>query len=125
MTKTKTTARKTIYLAGGKGLWRDPLASRWHMHDLIDPFKDSRQGSLYQFTNDDLAHVDRADFVFAFVDYPSYTGTALEFGYAHALGKPIYYATSLPRVDSMMAAVASYVFTSLDAAVAFVEERVF
>lgn len=114
-----------IYLAGGKSeQWRNYLATRWLNHDLIDPFKHSRQGAIYQFTNDDLAHIADSDLIFCNCDYHSYTGCALEFGYAHALGKKIVYVCTQPRVDSMMAAVASYVFTDFSAAVDFVEERI-
>ena len=117
-----------VYLAGGtNSSWRRELEERWIHRTgrtdlcLIDPFVDSKQGSVYEFTRDDLAWVAKSCLVFGYVDYHSYTGTALEFGYAHALGKPIVYVTNQPRVDSMMAAVASAVFTDLGAAARYAE----
>ena len=117
-----------VYLAGGKSRpdWRERLWTRWGERTdivLIDPFVHSKQGAIYEFTRDDLSWIDMSSLVFALVDFERYTGTALEFGYAFAKGIPIVFVTSLPRVDSMMAAVASAVFTDLNAAVEFAERR--
>lgn len=118
-------ARVRIYLAGGKSDWRDKLSKKWEKLgvECIDPFKDSRQNAIAEFTLDDLEAVKGADLVFAYCDYHVYNGMSLEFGYAYALGIPIIYTTSLPRIDSMMVGVAKAAFTDLDAAIKFVEER--
>lgn len=116
-----------VYLAGGKGYWRENLYREWSgKARCYNPFADSRQGSVYEFTNDDLSAIRSSVLVFGVLDYPRYTGLALEFGYAHALGTPIIYV-HLPnvaeRVDSMMAGVATAIFVDLDAAMEFAEER--
>jgi len=114
-----------IYLAGGLDSgWREALAERWyHKAICIDPFKDSRQGAIYEFTGDDLACIDQCDILLGFCAWPQFDGMALEFGYAHKGGKTIIYVATLPRVSSMMAAVSKAVFTDLDEAVKFIEVR--
>lgn len=119
-----------IYLAGGKSDWRTTLRRRWGQKygadvSTFDPFEDSRQGALYEFTNDDLAAISGSDMVFAFCDYHKYTGMALEFGYAHALEIPIIFVVGpgMPRIDSMMVSVATAAFTDMTEARDFVEER--
>jgi len=114
-----------IYLAGGlDSRWRDALRERWAGRAIIiDPFKDSVQGSLYLFTYDDLQHIRESDIVFGYCTFSRFDGMALEFGFAHALNKVIIFATSHLRVPSMMAAVSKAVFTDWEAAADFVEER--
>jgi len=114
-----------IYLAGGlDSRWRDALRERWAGRAIIiDPFKDSMQGSLYLFTYDDLQHIRESDIVFGHCAYHCFDGMAFEFGFAHALGKVNILACSLPRVPSMMAAVSKAVFTDWEAAADFIEER--
>jgi len=114
-----------VYLAGGLDSgWREVLANRWDGKAIcIDPFKDSSQGAIYEFTHDDLKAIRESDVVFGVCSYPKFDGMALEFGYAHALGIPIIYATNLPRVSSMMAAVSKAVFTDYMEAVEFIEKR--
>lgn len=118
---------KRVYLAGGRSSdWRTQLEARWQgLAVCFDPFRDSAQGSVAEFTGDDLAAVRSADLVFGNLDYPvAYTGLALEFGYAHALRIPVIYLHSAgPRVDSMMAGVAAGIFTDLEAAAEFAERR--
>ena len=118
---------KKIYLAGGKGDWRKTVAQallpRPKGVELIDPFTQSNQNSISDFTHDDLLHVRECDGIFAYIDYHVYTGSALEFGYAYALGKPIIYVCALPRIDSMMVGVAKAAFTDLDAGIQFMKER--
>jgi len=120
-----TTRLPKIYLAGGlDSRWRDALRERWAGRAIIiDPFKDSMQGSLYLFTYDDLQHIRESDIVFGHCAYHCFDGMALEFGFAHALDKVIIFACSLPRVSSMMAAVSKAVFTDWEAAADFIEER--
>jgi len=114
-----------IYLAGGKDSeWKKTLQDRWGSRALlIDPFKDSVQGSLYLFTYDDLQHIRESDILLGYQTYHRFDGMALEWGFAHALGKVLIYVPQLPRVSSMMAAISTAVFTDLDAAAAFIEER--
>ena len=114
-----------LYLAGGRDSgWRDALRTRWvGRAEVIDPFKDCPQDYIYQFTHADLQAVAECDLLLGYCTYHRYTGLALEFGYAAALGKPIIYVPALPRVDSMMAGVSTAVFTDLDAATEFIEGR--
>lgn len=113
-----------VYLAGGTSKeWRERLEARWTGAEVVNPFRDSRQGAIYQFVADDLRYVHDSSLVFALCDYPQYTGTAAEFGYAHALGVPIIYTTTLPRVDSFLAAMSIAVFTDVEAAAEFAERR--
>lgn len=116
-----------VYLAGGKSEWRqqvvDAFKPRPYGLSFIDPFKDSRQDCIARFTEDDLVHVGACDLLFAYIDYPVYTGTALEFGYARALNKTILYTCTLPRIDSMMVGVADAAFTDLTTAIEFMRDR--
>jgi hypothetical protein len=117
-----------VYLAGGRDTeWRDGLTNRWAKSgkaEAFDPFVHSRQNAMYEFTEDDLGAIRRSAAVFGYCTYPKYTGMALEFGFAHALGIPIIYVPALPRVDSMMAAVSTAVFLDFDEAVDFLEQRI-
>lgn len=114
-----------VYLAGGKGDWRTPLIQRWSQRGVkcYDPFTHSRQDAVYQFTNDDLAAIAESGLIFGNCNYHRYTGMALEFGYAHALGIPIIFVLGQDRIDPMMSAVAVATFIDFDAAVEFTEER--
>jgi nucleoside 2-deoxyribosyltransferase len=113
-----------VYLAGGisRG-WRDELKERWSSHELVDPFRDLPQGTVAEFTRGDLQAVRECDLVFGVHDYHVYGGLALEFGFAHALLKPIIYVCLQPRVDSMMAGVSTAVFTEVEAATAWAERK--
>jgi len=121
-------SKPLVYLAGGRDTeWREVLAKRWAESgaaETFDPFVDSRQNAMYEFTQDDLSAIRRSAAVFGYCTYPKYTGMALEFGFAHALCIPIVYVPALPRVDSMMAAVSSAVFLDFDEAVNFLETRI-
>lgn len=118
-----------IYLAGGKGDWRETvydLISKSDLRgplDLYDPFTRGRQGAIYEFTQDDLQAVAGSDLILGYCNFERYSGMALEFGYAYAKGIPIIYVAGQPRIDSMMVGVAKAAFTDLDAAVEFVIER--
>lgn len=114
-----------VYLAGGlSSVWRDILRKQWAGRAVvIDPFKDSRQGAIYLFTHDDLQHIREADIVLGYCAWPRFDGLAAEFGFAHALEKVIVLATNQPRVPSMMAAMSKAVFTDIEAAAEFIEER--
>jgi nucleoside 2-deoxyribosyltransferase len=106
-----------IYLAGCKGDWRETV--HLELCDravLFDPFRDSRQGVIGEFTADDLEAVKNCDLVIFYHAYHVFDGSALECGYAHALGKPIVYVCKEPRASSMICAVSAAVFTDLLAA---------
>ena len=113
-----------IYLAGGRNShWRTQVQQVWKdKAEGIDPFT-LAQGAVHLFTHGDLEAVRECDILFGYNDYSKYTGMALEFGYAHALGKPIIYVPALPRVDSMMAGVSTAIFTEVLSAAEFVLER--
>lgn len=115
-----------LYLAGGKDqAWRDRVENRLgDRAKCFNPFRDARQNATYEFTEDDLSAIRHSDAVLGFCDYHRYTGMALEFGFAHGLGLPIYYVPFPGRIDAMMAAVSSAVFTDLNSMLDFVDERV-
>jgi nucleoside 2-deoxyribosyltransferase len=118
--------KPTIYLAGCKGPWRDELYRRWHTKGLahvLDPFTDSRQNAIADFTTDDLLAIKRATLILAFHGYHVFDGLAVECGYAYALDKPIIYVCEEPRASSMICGLAKAVFTQLEAALTFIEER--
>lgn len=115
-----------VYLAGGLDSdWRKSLSRRWKRRgvETYDPMTESRQGAIYEFTQDDLAAIAGCDLLFGYCTYHRYTGMALEFGFAHARGIPIVYVNTQPRIDSMMVAVSAAAFTDLDEAIAYCEHR--
>ncbi len=117
--------KKIIYLAGGRDSgWRDDLRLRWKdKAQVLDPFVWADQNSIQGFTGDDLNAIRRSDLVFGNCTFERFDGMALEFGFAFAIAKPIIFVCTLPRIPSMMAGVSQALFTSLDAATVFVEER--
>lgn len=122
-----------VYLGGGRDSeWRDEFRERFgdnlgRNKKLIeyDPFLHSRQGAIYEFTNDDLTWgVRKASLMMARVDYPRYTGLALEIGYAKALEIPTMLIWTIGgRIDSMMAGCALWIFTDTNEAFNFLEDR--
>ena len=116
----------TIYLAGGyRDEWRDYLVDTLKGNvRFINPFRDSRQGALAEFTLDDLAHIDNSHLMIAFSDYPQQDGLMLEFGYAYARKVPIVYCVQQPRVASMAAGVSRAVFTDLEELALWVQRRI-
>lgn len=117
----------SVYLAGGLDSdWRQQITKRWRRKGVTtyDPMTESRQGSIYAFTEDDLGALKASDLLFGYCTYHRYTGMALEFGYAHALAIPIVYVVTQPRIDSMMAAVAAAAFTDLAEAISYCEKRI-
>lgn len=129
-----------VYLGGGRsdlgGVdWRDEFRQRFgHQRDAgatkpkkieeHDPFKQGRQGAIYEFTNDDLEAVSRSSLLIAHVDFERYTGLALEVGHARALQIPIMLIWAIGgRMDSMMAGCALWVFTDYDEAMNYLEDK--
>lgn len=115
-----------VYLAGGKSEeWRLEFKSRFYRKlDGFDPMTESRQGAIYAFTEDDLQAVNDSQLVFGVVDYPVYTGMALEWGYAAAMEIPTLLVWTLKgRVDSMMAGTSTWLFTDTETAFDFVKQR--
>ena len=120
--------RPQVYLGGGRDdAWREHFRERFESVFFgFNPFSHSRQGATYEFTNDDLQAVSDSTFVIATVDYHRYTGLALEVGFARALEIPvmlIWTQHAPPRVDSMMAGCASWMFTNHVEAFDFIERR--
>lgn len=93
-----------IYLSGGsRGDWQDDLirAITTNGVEFIDPRDWADEQDPQVYTAKDLAGVEAADLVIAFLDdgNPSGIGMALEVGYAKALGKSIvsFIAPSNPK----------------------------
>lgn len=117
--------KPAVYLAGGISDWREKIKARWRgFITPLDPFTDSKQLSLAQFTVDDLALIDRSVAVLAYHDYHVFDGLALEAGYAFAKDKLVVYVCTEPRLSSMICGVAKGVFTDLDAGVEFLERKI-
>lgn len=122
---------KKVYLAGGKSqAWRKRVNRKWRgLAITFDPFTDSRQGAVYQFTNDDLNAIRSSDVVFAVVDYHVYTGLAAEVGFAHALGIPVILVWDVTseytpgRVETFITACSAALFVDVDEAADFTKRR--
>ncbi len=118
-----------VYLGGGlDSEWRVVFQERFGRGrgKLIgyDPFTRSRQGSIAEFTSDDLDGVAKSSLLIARVDYPRYTGLALETGYAKARGVPVLLIWTIGgRMEPMMAGCASWIFTDTTEAFDFIEKR--
>ncbi len=118
----------SVYLAGGMDSgWRDQATYWWGGKVItINPFEDSPQGSIAEFTGSDLDQIRQCNLLFGCLNYPRYTGMALEFGFAHALEIPcVYVHLEGGRIDSMMAGVSAAVFTDLKAALEFCDKKFF
>ncbi len=123
--------QKKVYLAGGiSQAWRKRVSRKWRgLAKTFDPFTDSRQGAVYEFTNDDLEAVRDSDLVFAVVDYHVYTGLAAEVGFAHALGIPVILVwdvsspTTPKRVETFITACSAALFVDVDEAAEFTKRR--
>lgn len=118
----------SVYLAGSMSGWRPEVAAQWGERAItINPFEDTPQGSIAEFTQGDLDQIRQSSILFGVLDYPkAYTGMALEFGFARGLEIPcIYVHLNGDRVDSMMAGVSAAVFTDLNKAAEFTERRFF
>jgi len=118
-----------VYLGGGlDSEWRDEFTNRFcRKHPSLieyDPFRQSRQGSIAEFTVDDLAGLEKCSLLIARVDYHRYSGLALEVGFAKARGIPVMLIWTLEsRIDPMMAGCALWVFTDTTEAFDFIEKR--
>lgn len=121
-----SSSTRQVYLGGGRSEeWRREFEKRFEKHlTAFDPFRDSRQGAAYEFTNDDLKAVSESEFIIASVDYHRYTGLAIEVGYARALEIPVMLIWTIGgRVDTMMAACSSWTFIDYESAFDFIEKR--
>lgn len=111
-----------IYLAGGmKTGWQDKVIRRCTDLRFIDPRTHGLQQEA-EYTAWDLAAIDRADMVFAYMDTsnPSGFGMSLEVGYAKARGKYIWYVceddSARQRYFGMVRSCADRLYSSLDKA---------
>lgn len=105
-----------VYLGGSLGDWRKKV-KKIRGVEVYDPFKDSCQLSLYQFTGEDLKGIAQSDVAFFYINYHCYTGSCVEAGYAHALGKEVILVFEYKgHVDAMLLGVCRKVFTDLDTA---------
>lgn len=120
-------SRKRVYLAGGK--WdREQVLTALSMAgwETYDPFTLSRQDAVYEFVNDDLFAIANSELVFCVIDYPRYTGSAVEIGYARARGIPVVLVWAPgagERIDMFVASCAEAVFTDVGAGLDWVLER--
>jgi nucleoside 2-deoxyribosyltransferase len=113
-----------IYLAGGfykgyKTEIRARLGAGFELHDPED-------GVVIpgRYVGEDLDAIEDCDLVLAYHDeYPFVYGMAAEIGYAVAVGKPVIYVCTRPRIDSFLAGLSRATFTNLGPACAFVGER--
>jgi nucleoside 2-deoxyribosyltransferase len=81
-----------IYLAGGMHTdWQDRIMSAAPEHEYYDPRSHGLSDPV-DYTNWDLTHIANSSLVVAYLeeDNPGGANTALEVGYAYALGKPIF-----------------------------------
>lgn len=120
-----------VYLAGGmRSNWQDEVkAAIGGSALLIDPRNHgSRDEEVY--TAWDLSGVDAADIVFGYIekDNPNGAGLALEFGVAHAQGKPLIYVEEpgfeFSRYFGMVRAVSDRQLTSLDDGISVLKDYI-
>jgi nucleoside 2-deoxyribosyltransferase len=86
-----------IYLAGGmRDNWRSLLTEAFPEHEFFDPSTHGLDDEKL-YTAWDLAHIRKAETVFAYMsaDNPSGFGLSMEIGYAHALGKRIIFVDAV------------------------------
>jgi len=99
--------------------WKGDLTDRWSgVAAIFDPFHSSYVASL---TTDVLDAVRHADLAFAVVGSAIPAPVALALGFAHAHEVPIVLVSFGPAIDSVMAGVASAIFTDFEMAVAYTE----
>lgn len=113
-----------VYLGGCKGDWRHKFKRRFPKWECYDPFKDSRQSCLAEFTLDDLEAIRKSNLVFFVLNYKYFTGSCIEAGYAFALKKPVVLVFLLQgRLPPMFAAISLRVFTDFKQALDWVGGR--
>lgn len=107
------------YIAGGRSIiggrnWRVWLEERLPIIGL-DPFRDSKQGALYQFVGQDIGLIDSADLVLAayFGGYAGH-GMAAEMGYAVATATPVFYIDESEQPDMFLIGLSKRFFPSLE-----------
>jgi len=114
-----------VYLAGGfRSGWQEVVKAQATGIEMLDPSEHSLEDPA-EYTNWDLAAIRRADIVLAYMerDNPGGYSLALEVGYAHALGKRVFFVEEHPseqraRYFEMVRQVSDKLFTSLEEAVA-------
>jgi len=69
------------------------------------------------YTFEDLSAIESSDVAFFYINYPVYTGSCVEAGFAFANGKPIILVFELKgSIDSLLLGVSKKVFTDLGTA---------
>ncbi len=108
------------YLAGGRSIidgrnWRVYLEERLPII-AIDPFRDSKQDSLFEFVTQDIEFVRRAKLIIAcyFGGYASH-GMAAEMGLACERSTPIFYVDESEQPDMFLVGMAKRFFPSVEA----------
>jgi len=113
-----------VYLGGSKGVWRKEVEKAFPKWVCINPF-DGDQRSLATFTVWDLECIECSDIILFLINYPVYTGSCLEAGFAYAKGKPIYLVWNLKneRIDPMLLGVSYRVFLDLNSAIKYLKRK--
>lgn len=110
-----------VYLGGSKGNWRAKFKRRFPNWECYDPFKESRQGCLAEFTLDDLEAIRKSKLVFFLINYRTHTGSCIEAGYAYASHKPIVTVWLLEgRIEPMFCGISLRLFTDFKKALDWV-----
>jgi len=108
------------YLAGGRSVidgrnWRRYLEERLPII-AIDPFRDSKQDSLFEFVTQDIEFVRKSKLIIAcyFGGYASH-GMAAEMGIACEASVPIFYVDESEQPDMFLVGLSKRFFPSLEA----------
>jgi len=120
---------KKLYLAGGfRSGWQGIVVAKLRGFELLDPRSHNIQNPA-EYTRWDLDAVQQSDIVLANMEAsnPGGYSLALEVGFAKAFGKTIILVDqiedpSISRYFEMVRQCSDRVFSSLDAAIKYLEE---
>lgn len=113
-----------VYLGGSKGDWRTKIIDSFPNWGFYNPFTDSRQQAITEYTVDDLDAIRDCDLVLFYLNYERCYGACVEGGFAYALEIPIISIFDFKgRLPELLVGVSEYIFTDLDRTIEFLRNK--
>jgi len=113
-----------VYLGGAKGTWREKIKDNFPNWNIYDPFIDSRQQAITEYTLDDLDAIRNCDLVLFYINYEKCYGICVEGGFAYALEIPIISVFDFKgKLPELLLGISEYVFTDLNSAIDFMKVK--
>lgn len=115
-----------IYAGGSYIQWKKQWKKLLEGAELYEPFLQSRQNCLASFTLDDLNAIDECDLILFIINYPVYSCSCIEAGYAFARGKPIitiWLLKNKEQIPPLLLGLSYSVFTDVEAGLNYIRTR--